>query len=171
MFYLSSSQVLGCRCETETLNFQMLIVCLIILFDKAFLLILKNGTWRDGSVVKSTICPSRGPGLDSQHPHVCNYSFRESFWPSWAPDTHTHTAYRIQAKYITEYRQNTHMHSKIIKKYNYLKMNFYFFYRFIVLYILYIWIRSQKKKRIRSQYIPYTYSTYLPFHRCNAVFV
>ena len=25
--------------------------------------------WRDGSVVKSTDCPSRGPGFNSQHPH------------------------------------------------------------------------------------------------------
>ena len=28
-----------------------------------------NGSWRDGSVVKSTLCSSRGPEFNSQQPH------------------------------------------------------------------------------------------------------
>ncbi|CAO2590642.1 hypothetical protein LEMLEM_LOCUS5939, partial [Lemmus lemmus] len=30
---------------------------------------LTSWGWRDGSVVKSTDCSSRGPGFNSQHPH------------------------------------------------------------------------------------------------------
>lgn len=128
----------------------MLIVCLIILFDKAFLLILKNGTLRDGSVVKSTICPSRGPGLDSQYPHVCN-SFQGVLLTSWAPDTHTQTHclqntskihYRIQAKYPYALKNN--------KKYNYLKMNFYFLQIHSSLYTLYM-----NSQSIYTLYIEY----------------
>ena len=30
---------------------------------------LEDRDWRDGTVVKSTVCSSKGPGINSQHPH------------------------------------------------------------------------------------------------------
>ena len=36
--------------------------------------------WKDGSMVKSTVCSSRGPGFNSQHPHGGSQQSLTSVW-------------------------------------------------------------------------------------------
>ena len=56
--------------------------------------IVPNGGWRDGSVVKSTDCSSRGPGFNSQQPHGGSQpSVMGSdalFWYVWREQRCTH---------------------------------------------------------------------------------
>jgi hypothetical protein len=60
---------------------------------KGFLESLSMG-WRDGSVVKSTSCSSRGPEFNSQHPHDGSQpsviGFDSLFWCVWREQQCTH---------------------------------------------------------------------------------
>jgi hypothetical protein len=61
--------------------------------------------WRDGSVMKSTGCSSRGPGFNSQHAHAHTHTH-----------THTHTHARTHAH--VHVCAHTHTHTQLTATYN-----------------------------------------------------
>lgn len=74
--------------------------------------------WKYDSVVKSTHCPCRRPGLDSQPPTLVTLNF---FLPPWATG--------IQVVHRCTFRQNTHAHTIILK--NFLRIQI-----FVLVYFL-----------------------------------
>jgi hypothetical protein len=66
--------------------------------------------WRDGSVVKSTYCSSRGPKFCSWHPYWATVTCNSSFWGVnvllWPQYAHVHAHARARA--------HTHTHTRTI---------------------------------------------------------